>query len=59
MTLSIHFSNNEIHAINHKTGPKAIYIRFADKSHVDGNTMLGGGGLCKYVNYERLGDFSD
>ena len=36
-----------------------IYIRLADKSHVDGNTMWGGGGLCHYVNYERLCDFSD
>ena len=35
---------------------KAIYIRLADKSHVDGDTMQGGGGLCHYVKYERLCD---
>ena len=38
---------------------KAIYIRLADKSRVDGNTVLGDGGLCHYVDYERLGDFSN
>ena len=38
---------------------KAIYIRLADKSHVDGNIMYCDGGLCLYVYYERLRDFSD
>ena len=38
---------------------KAIYIRLADKSHLDSNTIQGGRGLYHYAKYERLRDLSN
>ena len=38
---------------------KAMYIRLANKSHLDSNTIFGGRGLYHYAKYEMLGDLSD